>query len=340
MHMAPTQYEHFAKIVLGACPDVKDPVAILNEMLDIVNRNLEYKPTPPGIKGEYVEINYYAALLEARGRHPRVAQLISTVRDLMKTPDGSPLLGTLLRFRASGCKTFNVSPGLTEALLNTDVSGTYEFLKAPYKTLLFRYSEGAVSFKGEGTEQHTNCVYVIDAGGQLSFKILTEPYWWASCVSKDMDKGRVVNFDDFDSGAGGVVPEGIRLAVKTLLYINSERPDVTKGPSEYARVQESIRKSKEKKKVERLVKYASTLSQLEYWDVGSTIKIMKAEPGAVRDQVRVGDSFHYAYRFCVRGHFRNQACGVGYGQRKLTWIAPYMKGPDQAQILHRQYDVE
>lgn len=33
-------------------------------------------------------------------------------------------------------------------------------------------------------------------------------------------------------------------------------------------------------------------------------------------------------RFGVEGHWRNQAHGPGFSQRRLTWIGPYIKGPD------------
>lgn len=33
-------------------------------------------------------------------------------------------------------------------------------------------------------------------------------------------------------------------------------------------------------------------------------------------------------QFTVDGHWRNQACGEGMKQRKLIWISPYLKGPE------------
>lgn len=44
-------------------------------------------------------------------------------------------------------------------------------------------------------------------------------------------------------------------------------------------------------------------------------------------------------RFVVRGHWRNQACGVGMQTRKLMWIEPYWKGPQEAAILQRPHVV-
>lgn len=40
------------------------------------------------------------------------------------------------------------------------------------------------------------------------------------------------------------------------------------------------------------------------------------------------DKREYSCRWTVGGHFRNQACGPKFGERRLTWVHPYVKGPD------------
>lgn len=37
---------------------------------------------------------------------------------------------------------------------------------------------------------------------------------------------------------------------------------------------------------------------------------------------------NYSCRFLVEGHWRNQKVGVGRQETKLTWVQPYVKGPD------------
>ena len=37
-------------------------------------------------------------------------------------------------------------------------------------------------------------------------------------------------------------------------------------------------------------------------------------------------------RFMVRGHWRNQACGEKMGQRRPVFVAPYLKGPEDAPL--------
>jgi hypothetical protein len=42
-------------------------------------------------------------------------------------------------------------------------------------------------------------------------------------------------------------------------------------------------------------------------------------------------------QFVVRGHWRNQACGLKLSQRKIMWIKPYWKGPEDAPINVRSH---
>ncbi len=41
----------------------------------------------------------------------------------------------------------------------------------------------------------------------------------------------------------------------------------------------------------------------------------------------------YSHRWVVNGHWRNQACGRGRKERKLIWIAPYVKGPEDKPLI-------
>jgi hypothetical protein len=44
----------------------------------------------------------------------------------------------------------------------------------------------------------------------------------------------------------------------------------------------------------------------------------------------------YTHRWLVDGHFRQQPCGPKHTQRKLIWIDPYVKGPDDKPFLDKQ----
>jgi len=45
-------------------------------------------------------------------------------------------------------------------------------------------------------------------------------------------------------------------------------------------------------------------------------------------------------QWLVRGHWRNQACGPEMTERRVMWIEPYWKGPEEAPILGRSYRVD
>lgn len=41
----------------------------------------------------------------------------------------------------------------------------------------------------------------------------------------------------------------------------------------------------------------------------------------------------WSHRWIVRGHWRWQPCGPGRSDRRLTWIRPHIKGPDNAPLI-------
>lgn len=60
------------------------------------------------------------------------------------------------------------------------------------------------------------------------------------------------------------------------------------------------------------------------------ISLRKSEHG-VRE---VGDhnSVEWSCRWTVDGHWRNQPVGINRSERRLTWINPYVKGPDDKEL--------
>lgn len=49
-----------------------------------------------------------------------------------------------------------------------------------------------------------------------------------------------------------------------------------------------------------------------------------------------GAKSRYSHRFVVRGFWRNQPCGPGRSERRLTWVAPFIKGPADAPLIERE----
>lgn len=66
--------------------------------------------------------------------------------------------------------------------------------------------------------------------------------------------------------------------------------------------------------------------------------------GMAREFLASGEAppktFKIGKRFMVRGHWRNQACGKGLSDRRMKWIYPYIKGPEDAEAWSRVYEVK
>ncbi len=45
-------------------------------------------------------------------------------------------------------------------------------------------------------------------------------------------------------------------------------------------------------------------------------------------------------RFIVRGHWKNQACGKNWSERRLIWVPPFWKGPSTAEIVSNPHKVD
>lgn len=48
-----------------------------------------------------------------------------------------------------------------------------------------------------------------------------------------------------------------------------------------------------------------------------------------------GGFVEWTHRWIVSGHWRNQACGEGYSERKLVWVSPHVKGPENKPLVIR-----
>lgn len=96
------------------------------------------------------------------------------------------------------------------------------------------------------------------------------------------------------------------------------------------------RRKQRKRKPKRAAKLDKPL--VPVWTLGHGVKLgrelidaARADVGALRDRWQV------TKRFCVRGHYRNQAHGPGRKLRKLIWIEPFWKGPRTGERLAHLY---
>lgn len=106
------------------------------------------------------------------------------------------------------------------------------------------------------------------------------------------------------------------LVNEELRMLNREEVVVTAGLPPKAKAQ--VRKKDRQSKVTVVNLRAVIRKQLE--------EVREHEDKAAR-------SLHH--RFVVRGHWRNQAVGVGRTDHRLTYIAPFVKGPEGAPFMHK-----
>ena len=114
-----------------------------------------------------------------------------------------------------------------------------------------------------------------------------------------------------------------------LLYITNNEHDVVRGnldPAREALRARMLRASGAKR--EKLRARLRGIPEHPVFTVGGTYVIDKR----LTEGTGLATGRHLNVRFIVAGHWRQQACGQGRAQRKLTWIAPYWKGPELAPI--------
>jgi hypothetical protein len=82
-------------------------------------------------------------------------------------------------------------------------------------------------------------------------------------------------------------------------------------------------------------------AEVTVWELGKEIKLGAEVLDAARTQTGSRKGWKLAKKYMVRGHWRNQACGRNLQDRKLRWIEPYWKGPENAKAaLARLYTTE
>lgn len=119
--------------------------------------------------------------------------------------------------------------------------------------------------------------------------------------------------------------------VNALLYINNPKADLQRVHAKF-----EVNSSKNK---EAVAKKNTGLSKLDVVSAGRTVYITPE----FRQQYRAGSLRTFsitAPMWMVRGHYRNQACGVGFSKRQLMWIEPYSKGKGIDDVVGRDYMVK
>ncbi len=125
-----------------------------------------------------------------------------------------------------------------------------------------------------------------------------------------------------------------RIVLNAVLYLSSADADVEQRPSELEGLQERLAAISSSVKRREMKQAARHASRLPYIVVGKSIS--GPDKGEMLSPL-LGEKRKLSFRFTVRGHWKNQACGVGMKDHVLRFIKPYNKGPEMADVINKPY---
>ena len=128
--------------------------------------------------------------------------------------------------------------------------------------------------------------------------------------------------------------EGIfNFILNCLLYITGVDCDVKyiNTHSHYQKKMSSLKSPAKRRKLEKF-------NRLPRYYLGTSI-VLTREERADYTQHR-GTGTKISTRTLVQGHWRNQAYGEKFSQRKHIWIRPFWRGPELGEIIHRKHVVQ
>lgn len=129
-----------------------------------------------------------------------------------------------------------------------------------------------------------------------------------------------------------------RIVLNTILYLSSADAEKRERVSVQERLIAHASAHASKAKRKKGAREAYQQSCLDYVDTGESV-----EPIRVTDyqdpsgRKVLGSRSEQAHQILVRGHWRNQPYGTNSVQRRITWIRPYLKGPDMATLVNKPY---
>jgi len=126
----------------------------------------------------------------------------------------------------------------------------------------------------------------------------------------------------------------ISFAINTLLYINSKEPNELK-------LERPKQANIENKKNKAKIRAAFRKTQIPYYTIGQNITIDHSYKSVIKmyDRTEAGQR-KLVGQWVVRGHWRNQAHGKRFSERKVIWIQPYVKGDEFSEVIEKGYVVK
>lgn len=271
---------------------------------------------------------------------------------LARAPNILVEYGAHLHFWRYGSQTFRLAHDLAVGLLATEFRCPREAFRLPFQSFLLAlpldFTDAPRVSNDDGTSLPLGWIYVlrtVDRQGDEDGLVV-------HAVSRRGPDGRsnwkwfTVDISRLDSGADeraliknvetirDAVEEvaALRLALNTVLYVNSMGADVRCAASGHDRKAPMLSPALSETS-------PRSPSARHTYEVGHSVHLPRLEAGANPSS---GDrsGWRYRHRFWVRGHWRLARVGPGRADQRLTWVRPHLKGPELAQLLKRPYDVE
>lgn len=237
----------------------------------------------------------------------------------------------------AGSNQFQVTNDLAAALVLTDVpEATSSEMKLPYETLAFSIPQGTIPFAVPDEDvKYTEWADTLWIERVDEDKYLWIIRWRELEIHQLFDAANDEWFRTEDERELATDDETSFSAAHKLvrnfaLWLNAE------GPPELKRAKVDVPKKLAEKRARSGEQWP------RQWLFGKEVKISPELRRAAVEAV-LGRSRHAVEgwsvraRFTVRGHWRNQAHGVGRSQRTRKWIAPFWKGPAEKEAWAHIY---
>ena len=156
-------------------------------------------------------------------------------------------------------------------------------------------------------------------------------------ATPDMEK--VIAYDEMES----TMFEAFRYVMNVMVYCTSKASDrlFVDASSEYQSLKQRMMKAPGKKR-DRIKKRLRGMKARPRILVGgklytgNRLRQQEHQDG----DVRPSDGRRVKVRHIVAGHWREQACGPGWKDRRTTFIEPHWRGPEHAPLTSRQREVK
>lgn len=284
---------------------------------------------------------------------------------------------SLVNFGLFGERVFYIAPHLAERLMETDMNVDGALLRLPFRSCAFIYQDpqfiqlfhrcfGDENLVPEYDSPVTIFLTELENGGRRSLVIVTarasSSFIYYGITQRTLNLSDGVTIEDALrtdwQALGGTPVEGAmpdsffyddlrltfyRTIINSILYLSTGNAELTEEGSPLQELRRQEKEAKSRKKREKIARKGSKMreaySGYPYIIVGKSTPETELSPLFMKEDCVKWRTL--TKRFMVRGHWKYQAHGKEFKERRLIWIEPYYKGPaNVAETVNKPYIVE